>query len=117
MSENLNKKTCGECIHLESIEPMGLCKTTGKPLCLSKLPACSKYEQKTQTLFDRITASSEVLAESIVYEECEHSILTKDGIGATFPGGYTSPILEYSYRTKAEAIAATVEKLKEVYNG
>lgn len=66
------------------------------------------------TLFDQITASPEVLAENIVYEEREHSVLTEDGIGAIFPGGYTSAILDLSYGTKAEAIAATVAKLKEV---
>lgn len=69
------------------------------------------------TVFSRITASPEVLAETIVYEECEHSILDTNGCGATFPGGYTSAILDFSYGTKAEAIAATVERLKEVENG
>lgn len=50
----MSNKTCGECRHLESIEPMGLCKTTGKPLCLSKLPACSNFEQKVITNGDVI---------------------------------------------------------------
>ena len=73
---------------------------------------CDKY--KKPTLFDRITQSPEVLAENIVYEEREYSVLTEDGIGAIFPGGYTSAILDLSYGTKPEAIAATVAKLKEV---
>ena len=66
------------------------------------------------TVFHRITASPEVLAEAIVYEEREHSILSEKGCGAIFPGGWTSSIIEYSYSTKEESIAATVAKLKEV---
>lgn len=112
MSENLNKKTCGECIHLESIEPMGLCKTTGKPLCLSKLPACSKYEQKTQTLFDRITASREVLAEKLVYD---WGHLCYNGDIKIYWKSTMLP--DAVFCSKAEAIDATVAKLKEVYNG
>ena len=54
MSEKMKNKTCGECRHLESIEPMGLCKTMVKPLCLSKLPACSNFEQKVITNGDII---------------------------------------------------------------
>ena len=78
--------------------------------------ACALYRDTPQNLFDRITTSPEVLAEAIVYEECEHSILDTNGCGATFPGGYTSAILDFSYGTKSEAIAATVAKLKEVEN-
>ena len=69
------------------------------------------------TVFQQITTSPEVLAETIVYEECEHSILNEEGCGAIFPGGWTSSIIEYSYSTKSEAIAATVARLKEVANG
>lgn len=68
------------------------------------------------TVFHRITESPEVLAEAIVYEEYEHSILSENGCGAIFPGGWTSSIIEYSYSTKEEAVAATVAKLKEVEN-
>ena len=67
-----------------------------------------------QTVFQKITASLEVLAQAIVYEEREHSILSENGCGAIFSGGWTSSIIEYSYSTKEEAIAATVTKLKEV---
>lgn len=67
------------------------------------------------TLFDRITASPEVLAESSVYFEEEHSlVLEGSDCGAIFDGGWTSPFIEYNYGTRPEAVAATLARLKEV---
>lgn len=61
-----------------------------------------KAEQMRQTVFDRITASPEVLAEKLVYRY--------DGNGT-----WRSFLLYgYEFLTKEEAIAATVAKLKEV---
>jgi hypothetical protein len=54
-------------------------------------------------LFHRITASPEVLAAEMVF--LGHD---KDG------EWYTSHLLDEDYQTEAEAIAATVIKLKEV---
>lgn len=62
--------------------------------------ACILFEPKKQTVFDRITESPEVLAEKLVLE-------------MPMSGWYRSIILDRVYRTKSEAIAATVEKLKE----
>ncbi len=82
------------------------------PECQTEFP--ERAFPKEITVFDRLTASMEVLAENSVYVESEHTVMV-DGseFGATFPGGWTSPFIEYSYGTKEEAIAATVEKLKE----
>lgn len=100
-------KYCKDCKNMNCPENRVNCK-------YPDAVACAFYRDTPPTVFDRITGSPEVLAEAIVYEEYEHSILDTDGCGATFPGGYTSAILDFSYGTKAEAIAATVEKLKEV---
>ena len=61
-----------------------------------------------KSTFDRITASPEVLAENVVYPY-EMSIG-----GSTFRVYWTSPFVENFYPDKAEALAATVAKLKKV---
>ena len=60
------------------------------------------------TLFDRITQSREVLAEKLVYKT-----LVVGNNRVTY-SCWRSTITEESYRTKKEAIVATLEKLKEV---
>ena len=62
------------------------------------------------TIFDRITASPDVLAESVV-----HTYEMAIG-GSMFRVYWTSPFVDNLYLDKSEAIAATVEKLKEVEN-
>ena len=57
-----------------------------------------------QSVFDRITQSEETLAEKLVY----HGVTSWDD------EFYASTICDEIYKTKAEAIAATVAKLKEV---
>jgi hypothetical protein len=61
--------------------------------------------QQKPTLFDRITASPEVLAEKLVY-----SIKIISGCEIM----YSSNVLDVCYNTKEKAIRATVAKLKEV---
>jgi hypothetical protein len=61
-----------------------------------------------KTLFARITASPEVLAEKLVYRTIEIAV------NRVTYSCWKSTITEEAYRTKAEAIAATVERLKEV---
>lgn len=64
--------------------------------------------QPKPILFDRITASPEVLAPKLVYRAlCV-------GVNRVTYSCWKSTITEESYRTKEEAHAATVEKLKEV---
>lgn len=72
--------------------------------------ACDIYRDTPQTLFDRITQSEKMLAENVVYSY-EMAIG-----GSTFRVYWTSPFVENLYPDKAEAIAATVARLKEVYN-
>lgn len=61
------------------------------------------------TVFDRITASPEVLAEVLVYESPGYN---KDGDKDVF---YRSKVDKFwVYTTREEAIAATVARLKEV---
>ena len=66
--------------------------------------ACILFEPLKPTGFDRITASPEVLAEKLVY----HGVTSWDD------EFYASTICDEIYKTRAEAIAATVAKLKEV---
>ena len=61
--------------------------------------------QPKQTLFDRLTASPEVLAPLLVY-----SIRIVSGCHVM----YSSSIIDNCYKHKNKAIAATVAKLKEV---
>jgi hypothetical protein len=51
-----------------------------------------------QSVFDHITASPEVLAKSLVFWE----------------GGYTSRFIKFTTTNFGDAVAATVEALKEV---
>lgn len=61
-------------------------------------PKCDLYHYAPQTIFHNITASLETLAEKLVYKIIKwHSTIIGDE----------------SFRTQSEAIAATIEKLKE----
>lgn len=61
---------------------------------------CDKF--KKPTIFDKITASPEVLAEKLVYRNA-------------FLDAWVSNVIQSEmFRIKSEAIAATVAKLKEV---
>ena len=73
--------------------------------------ACAFYRDTPPTVFETITASPEVLAEKLVYQ-----FIGYDGNGL-FHGYWKSTITDEDYATKEKAIAATVEKLKEVENG
>ena len=57
-----------------------------------------------KSLFHRITTTPELLAEKLVY--FKFSDVSSDHYGST--------IVKGDFRTKSEAIAATLEKLKEV---
>ena len=63
-----------------------------------------KAEQMSRTVFDRITASPEVLAEYLVYWEFN---------GSDEPCGWRNTFDSKLYDFYEEAIAATVAKLKE----
>lgn len=60
------------------------------------------------SVFARITTSPEVLAEKLVYRTIELAV------NRVTYSCWKSTITEESYRTKAEALAATMAKLKEL---
>jgi hypothetical protein len=96
-----NNKTCAEkgCIRLYGNHCHA--RDNGKFLLFGgrEYPDCEFFEAKKKpSLFDRITASPEVLAESLVFWE----------------GGWTSRFIKFTTTNQEEAISATVEKLKEV---
>lgn len=65
------------------------------------------------TVFDRITQSPEGLAEALV--RCEHWTITSESPEKGIEHEYwTSIFIDMLYPTKAEAIAATVARLKEM---
>ena len=78
--------------------------------CGSAWRICSSVGRGQNSLFDRITASPEVLAEKLVYRTIEIAV------NRVTYSCWKSTITEDAYRTEAEAIAATVAKLKEVCN-
>lgn len=67
------------------------------------------------TLFDRFIASPEVLAEKLVY--CNVTVREYPGGVELTKGWYSTIIPKKVWSNEEEAIAATVAKLKEVYNG
>ena len=103
MSSNTSMYACPKCgnpnTHVER-RPDGFCYC---PDCQHRWKIGES--QPKPTLFDHITASPEVLAAELVFWGHD-----KDG------EWYTSHLLDEDYHTEAEAIAATVAKLKEVCN-
>ena len=96
----MENKTCGECKNYLTV-----CDFVTPS---SNAEGCSNFERKPKekTVFQTITTSPEELAEKLVYLiVCE-----KD----TRMRGWTSNVVQSVFETKAEAIATTVEKLKEV---
>ena len=93
----MKNKTCGECKHFEVDTVSAVCEKK-RWICGDDAPACNRFEQKS-TLFDRITQSPETLANEFV--SFDHGL-------------YYSWFLGQYFNTYTDAIAATVEKLKEV---
>lgn len=103
-------ETCADCTHFNR----GNRCMHREVITWRKSPACQEFTGKYKgTLFDRITASPEVLAEKLVY--CVPVPLFDHGAGLERWYTVFSPFNDTKYfRTKDEAIVATVEKLKEV---
>lgn len=105
--ENMSKKTCKDCLNC-SIEDTNEVYCSGMPwhypfggsdtVSLDK-EACEYFlERREPTVFDRITASPDVLVESLVFWE----------------GGWTSRFIKFTTTNREEAIAATLEELNKV---
>lgn len=94
-----------QCPYCGSLRNVCVSPVSLKYVCLACEKFFNKGEQPEQTVFARITASPEVLAEEFV-EMMYHR---------TFCGyHYYSMLTGDWYTTREEAIAVTVAKLKEV---
>jgi hypothetical protein len=110
----MRKVDCKDCqfYHNGRCEELGEYTTPGEcecswfaPKAIKKTCVAEIAKNAKQTVFDRITASPEVLAEKLVY---------RIAIISGWKAMYSSVLINKCYHTKAKAIAATVEKLKEV---
>lgn len=81
------------------------------PECQTEFP--ERAFPKERTLFDRITASPEMLAPKFVY----HVTSFLDGLDKPKKIWYSTIIQGRFFDTETEAKRATVAKLKEVGNG
>ena len=93
-----NAKYCKDCKNMSCPENRVNCK-------YPDAVACDLYRDTPPTLFDRLTASPEVLAEKFVY--AVH-------FGGLYFWHSTLIYPAFPFETKEKAIAATVAKLKEV---
>ena len=99
----MSKLVCKKCKSV-AVEYEDYCGGTSYYRCKTCGQRGSKDKFTQNTVFDRITQSPEVLAEKLVY----HGVTSWDD------EFYASTICDEIYKTRAEAIAATVAKLKEV---
>lgn len=117
----MNNKTCGECKHFEVDAFAATCEKQ-RWICDDDTPACNKFKPKVitngdkirvskkQTLFDRITASPEVLAPYFVFAT-EDTVLSRHDERDIL---YFSSITGGYYQYQDNALAATVAKLKGI---
>lgn len=107
MSSNTSMYACPKCgnpnTHVER-RPNGFCYC---PDCQHRWKI--EESQPKPTLFDRITASPEVLARKVVYPVFDYG----NSIGVKIRG-YKSPFLDDIYPTWNLAFEKTLAKLKEV---
>lgn len=89
----MSKNKCGDCRNYMRCE---------SATCVSDT-ACDGFKSYKKTLFDKITASHEVLAPYFVVADFDEPFLP-----------WFSTLTNESFETYEEAIAATVAKLKEV---
>ncbi len=90
-------KYCKDCKNINCPESRVNCK-------YPDAIACDLYRDTPPTVFDRITASPEVLAEKLLYAP----------LGEFCKLWYSTVLPGWHWNVKTEAIAATVAKLKKV---
>ena len=99
-------KTCYEC---ENCIYPPMCDNTLSPISDAKFAEmCAGFTQiqkPPKSIFDWLTSSEETLAKNSIYFR-----VSQNGEHYT----YSSPWIDTVHETEAEAIAATVDKLKEV---
>lgn len=113
----MSKRSCEYCKYLPAYDEGAYCRLMDRPIESSILfeRGCQHFEELKQTVFDHITQSVEVLADSVVMPiivEYSGDIL------------WVSPLLQKDtskraifFDSKEEAVAATVEELKQEYKG
>lgn len=103
----MKNKTCGKCKYYKPYNEK-ICLYIHRTCVSPKTQACRNFEQAT--LFDHITQSQEVLAPLLVreYWMADGPHIVKMWVSKIVP--------DHKYKTEAEAIVATLIKLKEVYN-
>lgn len=89
-----------------------------------RCPICDELviaKPKNPTVFNHITESEEALAEKLVYVSLEEYYkpfsANKCGNGIVIREEWRSTITGGTWKTRAEAIAATIEELKKEYKG
>lgn len=98
-------KKCPKCGSIRIVEN----SSWNVSICLACESFLNTIDGKSKlTVFDRITQSPEVLAEKLVY-----SVM----LDYCYEEWYSTLFPDKDFGTKAEAIAATAAKLKEVDNG
>jgi hypothetical protein len=81
--------------------PPRFCPHSGSVVCWKK----RETNEKKPSLFDKITVSAEVLAEKLVY-------LVRDSYNGAANYYWCSTVADGMWKTKQEAISATVAELK-----
>ena len=99
-------KVCGNCRYFVTTGCSSVCTLYCSGTSYGKW--CRNHEGAR--VFDSISASPEKMADKLVYQ-----FIGYDSNGL-FHGYWKSTITEESYSNKTEAIAATVERLKETYH-
>lgn len=108
----MSNKTCKDCFHFYGVAEdmngeVGMCDLQSSEYPNYKVAgetACDKFN--APTVFDRITASPEVLAPEFVGIVFDHRYTSRDR--------FYSMLTKEFYDSESEAIAATVVRLKEV---
>jgi hypothetical protein len=100
---SMKNKTCGECCFFDVETDMCFFDSDHLSEAYSDCEACAKFEPANPTVFHRIATSPEVLAPYFVTADFDEPFLP-----------WFSTLTNESFETHEEAIAATVEKLKEV---
>lgn len=103
----MSSKTCKDCRYFVQNDYSGCCTLLCDVTCDDD-SACIHFAELT--VFDKITESSETLAEKLLYE-----ILSTDPVfGCTYYGWCSTIIPGEKWVKREEAITATLAKLKKV---